>query len=132
LRKEQFLAPIEEIGKGRQKTTSEGEDLFCSLRGCRRGYQALEAAMRGLGSFSAAGSGQAYQRKGLARGFGGQLMKKSPLNSKCFSKDTSRCLLPHRTRQARRSMITSLILTDLFLWPISIINPDNLLGWPQF
>jgi hypothetical protein len=51
LRKEQFLAPIEEIGKGRQKTTSEGEDLFWSLRGCGRGYQALEAAMRGLGSF---------------------------------------------------------------------------------
>jgi hypothetical protein len=81
LRKEQFLAPIEEIGKGRQKTTREGEDLFWSLRGCGRGYQALEAGMRALGSFSAAGSGQAYQRKGLARGFGSQLMKKSPYHS---------------------------------------------------
>jgi len=28
-------------------------------------------------------------------------------------------------------MITSIILTDPFLWPISIINPDNLLGWPH-
>jgi hypothetical protein len=31
--------------------------------------------MRALGSFSAAGPGQACQRKGLARGFGSQLMK---------------------------------------------------------
>jgi 3-deoxy-D-manno-octulosonic acid (KDO) 8-phosphate synthase len=75
LRKEQFLAPIDEIGKGREKTTGEGEDLFWSLRGCGRGYQALEAAMRALGSFSAAGSGQTSQRKGLARSFGSQLMK---------------------------------------------------------
>jgi hypothetical protein len=37
--------------------------------------------MRALGSFSAAGSGQACQRKGLARGFGSQLMKNLSRNS---------------------------------------------------
>jgi hypothetical protein len=64
-----------EIGKDRQKTTREGEDLLWSLRGCGRGYQALEMAIRALGSFSAAGSGQACQRKDLQEVLEVQLMK---------------------------------------------------------